>query len=101
MSLYNADNKINTTYVDGSSFTGLYASDGSWNVVVDDVSNFGIQHPSGALRVSTDVGNTYQDPSGAVYLNKLGGPGTIISIDNALVLSSAYLQLNSKFLHLG
>lgn len=75
MSLYTAGGKINTTTVVGNATTGLYAADGSWNVVLDDVVNKGTQHPSGAIRVNTTPANTYNDATGAVLTNHLGGPG--------------------------
>lgn len=75
MPLYSDSGKINTTVVNGSSFTGLYAADGSINIVVDDASNRGVYHPCGAVRVNSATGSSYYDPTGAVYSNRLFGPG--------------------------
>ncbi len=75
MSLYSNDGYINTTTVDGTSFTGIYAVDGSINVILDDSSNTGVYHPCGAIRINSSGGNSYYDPSGAVYYNHLLGPG--------------------------
>lgn len=75
MPLYADDGKINTTVVTGSSTTGLYAADGSINVVVDDAVNQGVYHPCGAIRLNSSNGSSYYDPSGAVYANRLLGPG--------------------------
>lgn len=75
MGMYTTGGKINTTTVVGSSTTGLYAADGSVNIVLDDAVNKGAIHPCGALRVSSSTGVTYSDPSGAAYTNHLLGPG--------------------------
>lgn len=73
--LYTAGGKIATTTVNGLTYTGLYAANGSWNVVLDDAVNKGIMHPCGAQRVSTTSGSTYYDSTGAARTNHLGGPG--------------------------
>jgi len=73
--LYTAGGKIATTTVVGNVYTGLYAADGSWNVVLDDAVNKGVMHPCGALRVSTTPATTYYDATGASVTNRLGGPG--------------------------
>lgn len=73
--LYNADGKVNVTQVDGLTWTGLRAADGSINVVVDDSSHYGVRHPCGALRVNSATGVTYYDTTGAIYSNRLYGPG--------------------------
>lgn len=75
MSLFNADGKVNVTVVAGTSYTGLYAADGSINVVVDDTSHFGVIHPCGAYRLNSTDGISYYDPSGAIYANRLLGSG--------------------------
>lgn len=75
MSLYNADGKVNVTVVSGSAWTGLYAADGSINVVVNDSSHFGVYHPCGAYRLNTGTGSSYYDTTGAIYSNRLLGPG--------------------------
>lgn len=73
--LYTAGGKIATTTVVGDTYTGLYAADGSYNVVLDDAVNKGIMHPCGALRVSTTPAETYYDATGAATTNHVGGPG--------------------------
>lgn len=73
--IYASDGSIRVTFVPGTSWTGLYAPDGSINAVVDDNGN-GLYHKCGAWRVNSTVvkGKTY-DPSGAYYLSTLlGGP---------------------------
>lgn len=75
MGMYTTSNKINTTTVNGSSYTGIYASDGGINVILDNVTNTGIFHPCGALRVNTTGGTSYYDGSGAANTNHLFGPG--------------------------
>lgn len=75
MTLFNADGKVNVTEVDGNTYTGVYAADGSYNVVVDDLSHFGVMHPCGAYRVNSADGLTYYDSTGAIYANRFMGPG--------------------------
>lgn len=76
MSLYNADGKVNVTQVNGSTWTGLYASDGSINVVVDDAAHYGVFHPCGAYRLNSSIsGTSYYDTTGAIYANMLFGVG--------------------------
>lgn len=66
--IYDADGNIRTTTVDGSDYTGLYAADGSFNVVLDDTTYTGLHHPSGALRVNSGSSTTTYDASGAFYM---------------------------------
>ncbi|MDE2102797.1 MAG: hypothetical protein KGL39_36470 [Patescibacteria group bacterium] len=49
MSLYAADGSINVTVVAGTAWTGVFAQDGSLNVI-HDTTYFGVYHPCGALR---------------------------------------------------
>lgn len=51
--LYNQDGSISVTAVAGDRPVGMYAPDGSINVVIDDQDNKGVQHPTGALRVNS------------------------------------------------
>jgi len=55
--IYAADGSINVTLVDGSVYTGLYAADGTWNVI--EAVGFGLYHPCGAYRVTTVDGSTF------------------------------------------
>lgn len=73
MALYDADGKIRTTTVDGLTRVGVYAADGSINVVLDDVSTTGLYHPSGAIRMNTTPGTSTYDPTGAYYINHFMG----------------------------
>jgi hypothetical protein len=75
MGLHNTSGKINTTTVVGNTLVGKSAADGGINIVLDDVGGHGVHHPSGAIRVNSSNGTSYYDPSGAVYTNKLMGPG--------------------------
>lgn len=75
MGLYTTSGKINTTTVNGLTLTGLYASDGGINVVIDDAVNKGVYHPCGAIRINSVPNANYYDSTGAVYTNKLMGPG--------------------------
>jgi len=83
MALYNSNGQINTTSVSGSSTTGLFAADGSINIVLNS-GNTGLYHPCGAFNAvpalsSTSFLNTNgnlnvipgSSPSGYVQ-----GPGT-------------------------
>jgi hypothetical protein len=73
--IYDANGTIATTVVNGLSRTGLYAADGSVNIVLDDVTSKGAYHPCGALRVNSSNGTTTYDATGAYYTNHLLGPG--------------------------
>lgn len=71
--VYNPDRTIHTTTVPGTSWTGLYATDGSVNIVLDS-TGFGPYHKCGALRVSSSTStNLIYDPSGAYYSNHIWG----------------------------
>lgn len=52
---YAPDGSIVVTVVDGLSFVGAFAADGSINVI--EASGFGAYHPCGALRVTTVDGS--------------------------------------------
>lgn len=71
--IYNPDGTFRTTTVSGSTRTGLYAVDGSFNVVVDDASTKGLYHACGALRMNSGSGTSCHDASGAYYSNHLLG----------------------------
>lgn len=72
MTLYNADGQRQITIVSGSSYTGLYAVDGSWNGVLDTTPAVlkGAQHPCGALnvQVTTDPGSVTYAPNGSRFV---------------------------------
>lgn len=64
------DGSTNAVQVDGNEYVGMHNSAGAINIVVDldDSGAFGVNHPSGALRV-VSVEDTYSKaytPSGAV-----------------------------------
>lgn len=71
--VYNQDGSAHTTTVPGTSWTGLYAADGSINTVLDDAAHNGPYHPCGALRVNSGTSSKVYDPSGAYYLNHILG----------------------------
>lgn len=71
--IYAPDGTFRTTTVNGLTRVGLYAADGSFNVVVDDASNKGLFHPCGALRVNSGSGVTNHDATGAYYVNHFLG----------------------------
>lgn len=71
--IYNSDGTFRTTTVNGLTRTGLYAADGSYNVVMDDAVNKGIHHPCGALRMNSGTGTSNHDATGAYYSNHFKG----------------------------
>lgn len=75
--IYNDNGSLKTFTVSGTVRTGLQASDGSINIVLNDTLNRGIQHPCGAFRVNSQNSDFVLDSSGAYYLNNiLGGRGS-------------------------
>jgi hypothetical protein len=68
VSLYNSEGQIVITQVDGTSYTGLYAADGTYNAVVNDTPPAGLYHPCGALNAVSvaDTSGGFYAPSGAV-----------------------------------
>ena len=69
---YSASGALRITIVTGNSYVGLYASDGSMNVVLDSVGQ-GLYHPSGAIRGVSAL-STYTGvyaPNGGIYLSGL------------------------------
>lgn len=71
MALYDANNQIILTEVDGSSYTGLYAADGSYNIVINNRSTYkGLYHPCGAYNavVYSSGIKSYYAPNGSVYI---------------------------------
>lgn len=76
---YNGITRV--TVVSGATSVGLYASDGSINIVLDDSSTSGVYHKSGAYRVNSANSPTNQvyDSTGAYYASFLlqGAPPTI------------------------
>jgi hypothetical protein len=69
MTLYNAYGQANTTTVSGASQTGLYAPDGSYNIVLNSGLT-GLYHPCGAYNGVTDSNSTgfYNSANGNVYV---------------------------------
>ena len=68
--LLNASGALRVTIVDGSTRTGLFAADGSWNVVVAPGSSYvGSYHRCGALYVTLTTSRTgYYAPDGSMYV---------------------------------
>lgn len=64
MTIYNADGQRQVTIVSGASYTGVYATDGTFNGVLNDgVTTYkGVYHPCGAYNVCKVT-----DPSVGVY----------------------------------
>lgn len=77
--LFASSGKTRITIVDGTARTGLYAPDGSLNVVVvfQDDTYLGVYHPCGATRGTIWDGSRGQfAPNGAVYMEGLWTPQT-------------------------
>ena len=74
MSYYAADGSMNVTVVDGSVYTGLYASDGSINVIKSTGGYVGAYHPCGAYWVSLTPGGIVplRAPDGSLYVDDTG-----------------------------
>lgn len=69
--IISSDGKIRVTVVSGSTLTGLYAADGSYNVVVvsSSATPVGLYHTCGAIRVvETASGLGVYAPNGAWYV---------------------------------
>lgn len=78
MALYGPTGQILTTAVNGSSYTGLYAADGSYNIVINNSSStVGLHHPCGAYNafVTTNQYAGYYAPNGSVYVISNGAGG--------------------------
>lgn len=67
-----ADGSYNVTVVDGEDLVGLFAIDGSMNVVISDEELGAIYHPSGAIRVTVaGAGQVpYYAPDGSLYVTE-------------------------------
>ncbi len=73
MALYDANNQIRLTEVDGGSYTGLYAEDGSYNIVINDGTALtGLYHPCGAYNavVYSEGIKSYNAPNGSIYIKQ-------------------------------
>lgn len=81
MSYYADDGSMNVSVVDGTTYTGVTATDGSTNVIKSDgVSTYvGSHHPCGALWVSLYSGSDISPiraPDGSLVVNDtVGMPG--------------------------
>lgn len=74
MAVYANDGSIRVTVVDGSTFTGAQAPDGSLYVVVR-TNQIGRQHPCGALLVTpitSNAPNGIVAPDGSLYVSESG-----------------------------
>lgn len=86
--IYNANGQIKLTIVNGSSYTGLTAADGSLNAVSNtSTSSVGLMHPCGAYNAVTvtNTSSPYYNPNGSLNV-----------IQNAdLTFSSVYPKAHS------
>lgn len=68
----NASGKLQLTIVDGTTLTGLYAADGSYNCVLTTESTTikGLHHPCGGYwgTVGTNLSAPYNAPDGSMNI---------------------------------
>lgn len=79
---YNASGKLKLTAVVGNVITGLYAADGSYNVVqtAENTTIKGNYHPCGALWVTTTAGPTNSNSKdGTKHCISDGGGGFVLA----------------------
>lgn len=65
MTTLDDDGSMNVTIVDGTELVGLFATDGSMNVIQSDGSLGARTDPCGAMRVT--VSDTTANPSGSIH----------------------------------
>lgn len=89
--LHSTSGAIRVTIVDGNTLTGLFASDGSWNIVLVSSSDTpqGLYHTCGAYRIvsaSSELG--VYAPNGAWYGDSSGliPDGALAERDEDLIL---------------
>lgn len=75
MPLYSANGGWNVTVVDGTTRTGIYAADGSYNVVkapTPVTKPIGAYHPCGAWYVTVSPGGPHprRAPDGSLYVTE-------------------------------
>lgn len=76
-----SDGSLKVTVVDGTTIVGLYASDGSINVVQSDGTPNGIYHKSGARRVTVaSSGQKGLAPDGSYYVSENGSAGQKVTV---------------------
>lgn len=70
--IYASDGSMNVTVVDGTTYVGLYASNGGSVNVIKRTSEIGRQHSSGALLVTpiTSNGNGIQTSDGSLNVSE-------------------------------
>lgn len=103
MSAYNSSGQINLTSVNGSTYTGRYASDGSTYIVINDGTQLtGFNHPCGAVNaVVTTSPSSFQHPNGSMYVvNTIDGyhpvtPGNPVSLGGGAIAYSTTAVLGT------
>jgi len=81
MTLYSSSGQLNTTVVNGSSYTGLHAGDGSYNIVLNtSTSPVGLYHPCGAYNAVAGTATTYYHANGSVNVVSNGAGGYYLSL---------------------
>ena len=90
--LYSSTGQLRITLVTGTSYVGLYASDGSLNVVDSGTDTVlrGLYHPSGAIRgvLAPSLFTGLYSPSGSLYMTGLSSfsPLSLFDRSNNTVL---------------
>jgi len=79
---YNVNGKLATTTVVGNVITGLYAPNGTFNIVVNASGTYqGLYHPCGALNafVTTNASAPYNAANGSVNVIDTGGAVMVLA----------------------
>lgn len=85
MGLYNSQGQRKVTIVDGNTYTGIYAPDGSYNGVITNGSTVGLYHPCGAYNVTPT--DKYTNPlpvyanDGSLYVTEIADGEYVIHKD--------------------
>lgn len=80
---YNVNNRLATTVVPGSSYTGLYAANGSYNIVINASGSYqGLYHPCGAYNAVSvaDTVRSFYAANGSVNVVDTGGAVYVLAI---------------------
>lgn len=98
MSLYNASGQRQITIVNGSTYTGIYAVDGSYNGVINDGTGIkGLYHPCGAFNVVivTNPYSTLQATNGSY--NIIASSNGYALVGNTTVLPPSLVSASIRF----
>lgn len=100
MALYNADGQMNLTAVDGLTYTGASAPDGSYYIVLNNGLTYtGYRHPCGAINaVVNETTTNASAPNGSIYVRtQVDGvgytPSTVLGRAASGPIALAYEQI--------